>query len=376
MSDTVNFQELPCGEDGYVVAIATLDNSTSLNALTHNMIVLLKQQLEKWHQDERVVCVVLDGAGEKAFCAGGDVRAMHTMMKTEPADVVKAYCEQFFRVEYECDYLIHSYCKPIIGWGDGIVMGGGMGLFMGTSHKVVTPASRLAMPEISIGLFPDVGATYFLNQLEDRLGLFLGLTGVMFNATDAMDIHMADHLVVPDAKEKFINQLQETDWNCVEDSYEFISECLDKLAAKDKSNLPAPQLKPRLNEICAACNATDIGTVFTNIMALPGNEKWLAAAKHNLTGGSPITAHICFRQINDYSHLSLADCFRLELILGVRSATLGEFEEGVRSRLVDKDGAPYWKYPNINSVDKAVIDELFTSLWREQEHPLFQLGRV
>ncbi len=195
MSDTVNFQEIPCGEGDYVIAIATLDNSASLNALTHDMIVLLKQQLEQWHQDERVVCVVLDGAGEKAFCAGGDVRAMHTMMKTQSADVAKAYCEQFFSVEYECDYLIHSYCKPIIGWGNGIVMGGGMGLFMGTSHKVVTPTSRLAMPEISIGLFPDVGATYFLNQLEDRLGLFLGLTGVMFNATDAMDIHMADHLV-------------------------------------------------------------------------------------------------------------------------------------------------------------------------------------
>lgn len=369
----VQFQEVSC-DNGNVIGIATLNNPKALNALTFDMLVLLKQQLEVWHEDDNVLCVLLDGSGDKAFCAGGDVRALHDKMKQGPLDDAKAYGEQFFATEYECDYLIHTYCKPIIAWGEGIVMGGGMGLFMGASHKVVTPDSRLAMPEINIGLFPDVGATYFLNQLEDSIGLFLGLTGVMMNATDALDIHLADHLNAPSDKQRLIGQLQSAEWDSVEDSYDYITEILSELS--DKANIAKPEahLKPLLPDISLACDSDNLTDVYANIMALPCHEKWMEAAKQNLMDGSAITAHICFRQIKNYSHLSLADCFRLELILGLRSVLLGEFQEGVRARLVDKDGMPNWKYQHVSLVDRSVIDELFTSLWRDEEHPLAKLG--
>ncbi|MBY6196353.1 enoyl-CoA hydratase/isomerase family protein [Vibrio hangzhouensis] len=374
MSDTVSFEELKCDNGDYIIAVATLDNPTSLNALTHNMLVLLNDQLAKWHEDDNVVCVLLDGAGEKAFCAGGDVRAMHDVMKHSPMEDAKAYCEAFFSVEYQCDYLIHTYCKPIIAWGEGIVMGGGMGLFMGASHKIVTPNSRLAMPEISIGLFPDVGATYFLNHLEQRLGLFLGMTGVMLNASDAMDIHLADHLVLNQEQPSLLKQLQHADWDSVEDSYEFVSECLTDLEQHVGDQKPQPQLADRLTDIYQACDADSVNDVVGNILALPGNESWLQMAKQNLSQGSAVTAHICFRQIHNYAHLSLADVFRLELILALRSVLLGEFQEGVRSRLVDKDGNPNWRFQSVEQVDTAVIDEMFTSLWRDDEHPLASLG--
>ncbi|WP_112479156.1 enoyl-CoA hydratase/isomerase family protein [Vibrio variabilis] len=372
--DTVRFQEIVCSDQQSKIAVATLCNPKALNALTHNMLVLLNDQLEKWHDDDAVLCVILDGEGEKAFCAGGDVRTLHDKMKHAPIEDAKAYAEAFFGTEYQCDYLIHTYSKPIIAWGEGIVMGGGMGLFMGASHKVVTPDSRLAMPEIHIGLFPDVGATYFLNRLDDDIGLFLGLTGVMMNGTDALDVRLADHMNAPTDKQKLLHQLQQSDWNSIEDSYDYLTEVLTELADNANIAKPAAHLLPLIPDIQRACASDTLEEVFDNIQALPCHEKWMQTAQRNLMDGSPITAHICFRQLKQYHHLSLADCFRLELILGLRSVEYGEFREGVRARLVDKDGMPHWAYAHISQVPKSVIDNLFTSLWREQEHPLALLG--
>lgn len=372
--DTVRFQEYVCADNQFKIAVATLSNPKALNALTHDMLVLLNDQLEKWHEDDKILCVILDGDGEKAFCAGGDVRSLHSKMKHGTLEDAKAYAEAFFGTEYQCDYLIHTYTKPIVAWGEGIVMGGGMGLFMGASHKVVTPDSRLAMPEIHIGLFPDVGATYFLNRLDDDIGLFLGLTGVMMNGTDALDIGLADHLNAPSDKQKLIDELQQTDWDSIEDSYDYLTEVLSELSSNANIAKPAGRLLPLIPDIQQACSPDSLEEVYDNIQALPCHEKWMQAAQQNLIDGSPITAHICFRQLKHYRQLSLADCFRLELILGLRSVEFGEFQEGVRARLVDKDGMPNWTYPHISQVPKSVIDNLFTSLWREEEHPLAMLG--
>ncbi|MDW1632089.1 enoyl-CoA hydratase/isomerase family protein, partial [Vibrio sp. Y176] len=169
-------------------------------------------QLIKWQHDPHVVCVVLSGAGEKAFCAGGDVRAMYHVMHNESKEATVEFCTKYFALEYECDYLIHTYNKPIIGWGEGIVMGGGMGLFMGTSHKVVTPISRLAMPEINIGLYPDVGGTWFLSQIDPEVGLFLGLTGALVNSSDAVTTGLADWLLLEEQYPTLLKELQKVPW--------------------------------------------------------------------------------------------------------------------------------------------------------------------
>ena len=373
MSDSIHFSELPCSNGVHKVGVATLDNTKSLNALTLDMLVSLHQQLQKWHEDDDLVCVLLEGAGEKAFCAGGDVRTMHRVMRDSSREEIQAFCGQFFTTEYQCDYLIHTYCKPIIAWGQGIVMGGGMGLYMGSSHKVVTPDSRLAMPEVSIGLYPDVGGTWFLNRLDSGVGMFLGMTGVMVNASDAVAIHLADHIALPRHKQQLIEQLQVADWECVDDVYEVVTELLEGFALQ-VDNQPQAQMVPYLGQIRLACSADNVIQVLDNIQAIQGDDKWLAVAKSNSALGSPITAHLCFRQMTQYSDLSLADCFRLELAMSVRSTLLGEFQEGVRARLVDKDGEPKWLYPNVATVETQVIDEMCRSLWPEEAHPLATLG--
>ncbi|MCG9595713.1 enoyl-CoA hydratase/isomerase family protein [Vibrio sp. Isolate25] len=374
MTATVHFKELPCQDGNTKIGVATLDNAPSLNALTYDMLALLKEKLERWQEDDSIACVLLEGQGEKAFCAGGDVRTMHDVMRDQSSQEIEAFCTTFFKLEYECDYLIHTYCKPIIAWGEGIIMGGGMGLYMGSSHKVVTPSTRLAMPEVSIGLYPDVGATWFLNRLEPGVGLFLGLTGVMINGSDALDVNLADHMVLSEEKELLVEHLLSLLWDEQEDAYEAVTDLLVEFADKVNGHKPDPQMQPFMQDIQRACSASDVVEVSKNILELEGQSKWLDVAKRNHASGSPITSHICFRQLNQYKDLSLADCFRLELNLSVRSGLLGEFREGVRSRLIDKDGEPKWQFSRVDNVDEAVIDTLFASLWDEKSHPLAQLG--
>ncbi len=254
-------------------------------------------------------------------------------------------------------------------------MGGGMGLYMGTSHKVVTPHSRLAMPEISIGLYPDVGGTWFLNRLDPGIGLFLALTGVMVNASDALKIHFADHLLLPEELDVLMDQLQHAHWSSAEDHYEVVTELLENLAEHALKHRPAYQLMPFFDQIQHAMEGESITQVVENLLALQSDSDWLKKAQDNLAQGSPITAHICYRQARDYHELSLADCFRLELGISVQCGLLGEFQEGVRARLVDKDNQPNWLYPTVADVDSSVIDALFTSLWSEEAHPLAQLGK-
>ncbi|RTZ17509.1 enoyl-CoA hydratase/isomerase family protein [Vibrio aquaticus] len=374
MSGNVHFVELPCSGSPHKIGLVTLNNEASLNALTFDMLVSLKEQLTLWHDDDELVCVVLEGEGSKAFCAGGDVRTMYSVMNESSEADIEAFCSTYFSVEYECDYLIHTYCKPIIAWGQGIVMGGGMGLYMASSHKVVTPDSRLAMPEVSIGLFPDVGATWFLNRLDQGIGLFLGLTGTMVNATDAIALHLADHMVLVNHRESLLEQLQVADWDCVEDTYEVVTEILEGFDSQVETEKPPAQITPYFNHIQHACAAEQLPDVIDRILALAGDEAWLVNAKSSMTSGSPITAHICFRQMTQYQQLSLAECFRLELVLAVNSSLLGEFKEGVRARLIDKDGEPNWRYSTIEQVDVTCINQLFTSIWDDESHPLAKLG--
>ena len=162
---------------GMRVAVATLDAPKSLHALTLDMVRLLDGALQRWAFDPSIACVVLQSSTDKAFCAGGDVRSLRAAVLAEPQAMPNAVAQAFFSEEYRLDHRIHTYSKPLLVWGGGIVMGGGLGLMAGASHRVVTETTRIAMPEISIGLFPDVGGSWLLPRMPGRSGLFLGLTG-------------------------------------------------------------------------------------------------------------------------------------------------------------------------------------------------------
>ncbi|MCG7588532.1 enoyl-CoA hydratase/isomerase family protein [Photobacterium sp. OFAV2-7] len=387
MVGKVNCSELDC-VDGNKIGVVELDNPASLNALTLDMLRQLKAKLEVWESDERIVCVFLHGVGEKAFCAGGDVRTMYNMMRAasereDQAEMTKQFLTEYFTVEYGCDYLIHRYSKPVIVWGEGIIMGGGMGLYMGASHRVTTPTSRLAMPEISIGLYPDVGGTWFLNKLPDGIGMFLGLTGAQINATDALELGMSEHMLIPEQKQSVLEKLQGSNWvkgNKDADgdltfNKELVTEMLTGFADTADPHRPVSYIRPYFSQIQLACKADDLAGISRQIMSIEGDSRWLERAKRTLEEGSPITANICFRQLTQYHHLSLEECFRLELSLSVHCGLLGEFEEGVRARLIDKCGQPGWLYTTLSEVDQSVIDSLFTPLWDESENPLATLGQ-
>ncbi|CAE6939780.1 COG1024 Enoyl-CoA hydratase carnithine racemase [Vibrio sp. B1FLJ16] len=373
MAGTVTITEMDCLDGIHRVGVATLDNTSSLNALTYDMLSQLHEQLVKWKDDPHLVCVVLSGAGEKAFCAGGDVRAIYHVMHKEGKDATADFCTRYFTLEYECDYLIHTYNKPVIAWGEGIVMGGGMGLFMGASHKVVTPTSRLAMPEVNIGLYPDVGGTWFLSQIDPDVGLFLGLTGAIVNSSDAVTIGFADWLLLEEHFPTLLKELQRISWG-TEKATVLVDALLALLEDEIIDSKPVTQICPCLEQIKEACKGFDLELIGQRIMAMDNTNQWLENAKNAFATGSPITAHIVFRQIKEFHSLPLADCFRLELTLSVRGALLGEFEEGVRARLIDRDGEPNWMFKSISEVDEDLIDTLFNSLWAKDEHPLSGLG--
>ncbi len=373
MAGTVTITEMDCLDGIHRIGVATLDNTSSLNALTYDMLSQLHEQLLKWKDDPHLVCVVLSGAGEKAFCAGGDVRAMYHVMHDQGKEATTDFCTRYFTLEYECDYLIHTYNKPVIAWGEGIVMGGGMGLFMGASHKVVTPTSRLAMPEVNIGLYPDVGGTWFLSQIDPDVGLFLGLTGSIVNSSDAVTIGFADWLLLEEHFPTLLKELQRISWG-TEKATVLVDALLALLEDEIIDSKPVTQICPCLEQIKEACKGYDLNLIGQRILAMENTNQWLENAKKAFAAGSPITAHIVFRQVKEFHNLPLADCFRLELTLSVRGALLGEFEEGVRARLIDRDGEPNWMFNSISEVDEDLIDTLFNSLWAKDEHPLSGLG--
>ena len=216
-SHSVSYQVLDTA-NGKQLAVATLNEEKTLNALTLEMVDSLYQQLSQWQSDDAIVAVLLQGAGTKAFCAGGDVQQLYHSAVSQPGGPCE-YAEQFFEREYRTDYLIHRYGKPVICWGSGIVMGGGLGLMAGSSHRIVTETTRMAMPEITIGLYPDVGGSWFLNRAPGRTGLFLALTAANINAADSLFIGLADHFVAADSKEPLLQALLSADWSDSADQY-------------------------------------------------------------------------------------------------------------------------------------------------------------
>jgi len=374
MEPVVLFEELEC-EHGKRIGVATLNSEKSLNALSLPMIQLLQPQLAQWAEDEHIACVMLQGAGEKAFCAGGDIVAMYKAMQAKPGVLVDEVAD-FFSQEYRLDYAIHTFPKPIVLWGHGIVMGGGMGLMNGASHRVVTERSLLAMPEVTIGLYPDVGATHFLNQMPEGCGLFLGLTGAHMNATDALYLKLADHFVASTSKADVLTGLQGVKWgDTAALNHQKVTDVLNDISQRDSNQRPAGQVEAHQPLIKKLTSGNDIVDVVAKITNDNSDDKWLARARQTLAAGCPMTAHIVWNQLQHGADLSLADCFRLELTLSVQCAMRGDFAEGIRALLIDKDKQPKWQHASVADVSADDVDGFFTSPWEASQHPLANLGK-
>ncbi|MGB0899936.1 MAG: enoyl-CoA hydratase/isomerase family protein [Psychrobium sp.] len=356
--------------DGHYIIQATLNSEKSLNALNQAMIDSLLPALARFEKDETVVAIVLDSMGDKAFCAGGDIVELYKAMKDQPGER-QPFVQEFFVNEYTLDYAIHTYSKPIVVWGNGYVMGGGLGLFAGASHRIVTESSRVAMPEISIGLYPDVGGTYFLNQMPGNLGLFLGLTAAQMNAADCLQVKLADHFLLHEQKMQLIEALTQQSWTIDKDvNRQLVSHCVMSLEKMVYEQMPQGNIAAHQAVIDEAVSQPTLSQVMSTIAGWGDEDSWLKRAKRSMVNGSPLSARILERQLDVGESLTLAQCFKLELQLSVLSGELGEFAEGIRALLIDKDNQPAWKYSDVDSVDDAVIDNLFNPIWDENAHPL------
>lgn len=364
----VIFSELPCG-DGGRIAVATLNNPKTLNALSLDMIDPLFEKLQQWRDDPEVVAVWLDGAGDRAFCAGGDIVRLYHAMGEHPGEI-PPLAEAFFGREYRLDYLIHTFPKPLICWGSGVVMGGGLGLMSGASHRVVTDTTKVAMPEINIGLYPDVGGTWFLNRMPAGTGLFLGVTGAHCNGADALAVGWADQLVGAERKGELQERLQALKWQGNAGDHDRVTGLLEELDAASRDQRPEGQVATHLRAMEAVAATDTITGAVDAILGLPDPDKWLARAQHSLAKGCPTTAHLVWRQIREGADLSLGDVFRRELVMSVQCTAHEEFREGVRALLVEKDNQPKWRYSSVAEVPDSYVDGFFVSPWSDEEHPL------
>jgi enoyl-CoA hydratase/carnithine racemase len=370
MSDSVLFTELDAA--GSKVGRVTLSVAATLNSLTLEMVDLLQAKLDAWANDDNIVAVFIEGAGEKAFCAGGDVQALHQSAIDKPGGPCD-YAEAFFAREYRMNYTLHTYAKPIVCWGHGIVMGGGLGVMAGCSHRVVTERTRIAMPEVTIALFPDVGGSWFLNHAPGHTGEFLALTGASINAADAIYIGIADRFIASEHKDAVIAELLVQPWtDDVEKNHAQVRHVLRPFAEQSIAASPAGQVEPHAATIAQLLDGEDVHDIIDRITSQDTDDPWLAKARDSLQQGSRLAALWIHRQLWETRHMGLADIFRAEVQLATNIVRHPEFAEGVRALLIDKDRNPVWQYPSSRDVPGDVLDGFFTAPW--DSNPLADLG--
>ncbi|NHZ32837.1 enoyl-CoA hydratase/isomerase family protein [Massilia rubra] len=360
----VRFEERALG-GGMRLALATLDAPKSLHALTLEMIGLLDAAMQRWARDASIACVVLQSSTDKAFCAGGDVRSLRDAILAQPRQIPNLAAQAFFSAEYRLDYRIHTFPKPVLVWGGGIVMGGGLGLMAGASHRVATETTRIAMPEVSIGLFPDVGGSWFLARMPGRCGLFLGLTGAAMNGADAVFTGLADYLIAQQERASVIDALCDADWRAAQPAGVTLDAVLRRFAAAPQA-WPAAQVRTHFDAIEQMTAPRACADVVSAIVAYKGDSPWLKRAAATLGAGSPLSVALAWSLRERARHLNLADVFRLELNVAVRCCAHPDFAEGVRALLVDKDNAPQWQ-----AASPGHVAHCFAPLWHD--HPLADL---
>jgi len=349
----------------------TLNVAATLNSLTLDMVDLLQAQLDAWRDDERIAAVFIDGAGDKAFCAGGDVQALHQSAVATPGGPCE-YAENFFTREYRMNYTLHTYPKPIICWGHGIVMGGGLGVMAGCSHRIVTEKTRIAMPEVTIALFPDVGGSWFLNHMPGKCGQFLALTGASINAADAIYTGIAGRFIASEHKAAVIEQLLLQSWSAdARANHALVKHTLRPFSEQSVSQCPGGQVEPHLGTINTLCDGDDIHEIIDNIVGQQTQDPWLSKARDSLAHGSSLAALWIFRQLWETRHASLREVFQSEIQLATNIVRHPEFAEGVRALLIDKDRNPQWQYKTSREVPAEQLDAFFTAPW--EHNPLADL---
>lgn len=333
------------------VGFITLNRPKALNALTHVMCVAIHQQLDAWKDDANVQAVVIEGVGEKAFCAGGDVVALHNSGKAyRDGDTSSIGWMEFFRDEYLMNVAIAEYPKPYIALMDGITMGGGVGISAHGSHRISTERTMLAMPETGIGLFPDVGGGWFLPRLPGEMGMYLALTGDRVKAPDCETLGITNGYMPSDHLPAFLAAL-------------IAAEALDHarvsaLVSQFASNADEGKLDA-LRGLIDHCFAADsVESVFEALEQDRG--EWALKTLANMNKKSPTSMKVTYRQMRYGRAMGdIRDNMVMEYRIARHTLQGHDFYEGVRALLLDKDMAPSWQPASLADVTDAMVDAHF-----------------
>jgi enoyl-CoA hydratase len=322
--------------------VITLNRPKALNALTHGMCLKMKAQLDRWEKDASIGSVVIRGAGERAFCAGGDIRALYDSGKAQTS-----YAFDFYRDEYILNAAIKHFPKPYLALINGIVMGGGVGVSVHGRHRIVSENVTFAMPETGIGLFPDVGGSYFLPRCPGQVGMYLALTGARLKTADTLYAGIATHFV-PAAK-----------WDALLAELANGASPGDVLASLSEA-VPDGYLSENRNAIDRTFAGNSVEEILSALDA--EHTDWADDTAKAIRAKSPTSLKITFRQIRNGAGLAFDDCMRMEWRMANRIIAGHDFYEGVRATILDKDGAPQWQPKDLENVSEAAVQQYFAIL--------------
>lgn len=346
--------------------IITLDRPKALNSLSLDMVRALAQALQAWRDDASIHAVVIRSSSEKALCAGGDIRFFHEVGRATPMGG-SALLEDFFTEEYALNHLIHFYPKPYIALMDGVVMGGGMGIAQGgpgCGLRIVTERTKMAMPEVNIGLFPDVGGSHFLSHAPGRLGHYLALAGATVGAADALYLGLAD-LFVPGERMGELHALVDATPGAA------LADAIRAFAAPFMTQAGASELQAQRDRTDAHFGAPSVSGVMA---ALAGDaDPFAQKALSMMRQRSPLMMCVTREMLERAVGLDVADCLRMERALVRRNFEHGEVLEGVRALVIDKDNNPQWNPPTLDDVTPAMVARFFEPVWPDYAHPLRHL---
>jgi enoyl-CoA hydratase len=349
--------EILIGRQGGV-ALLTINRPRALNALTLDNYRRFAPALAEWAADPEIRAVVVRGVGGRAFCVGGDVRAIWEAGRGIGGD--PGLTAVFFREEYELIREIHRFPKPYIAVIDGLTMGGGAGISVNGAYRVATERTLFAMPETGIGLFPDVGATRFLNHCPGEIGRYLGLGGARLGAADALYCGFATHVAAQAEIETLVAELARTGWESGRERQQ-VDVILARFAV-DPGPPPLAALRPVIDR-CFAADTIEAILEALGAEAAGGPEAvWAAATRDLLLTKSPTSLKVTLRQLILGRDFDVEEALALEYRLTQHFMAAHDFYEGVRALLIDKDQRPQWQPAALGEVGDAIVDAYFVPL--------------
>lgn len=328
------------------LGLITLNRPDALNALTLTMILAMQRQLSLWKEDERIRAVVVQAAPGNAFCAGGDIRALYFSGRLNDSEQM-----QFFWHEYRLNHFIHHLGKPYISLIDGMVMGGGVGISLHGSHPVACDHFVFAMPETSIGFFPDIGASYLLTRCPGHLGTYLGLTGNRLGPHDAVKAGLVKKVMSSGHIPALLKTLQQADLSV--DASKAVDQCLHEYAASAPDSEPS-QIKPAIN-VCFAHPSVEM--IKASLQDQEG--VWPVSIENALSQKSPLSLKVTLEQLHRAKGLTLAECLQMDYTLVSHFMHGKDFYEGVRALLIDKDKNPHWNPDSLDLVSETMVANYF-----------------